>query len=85
MKEKLNYWLRWLAVLPGALLASVVSSFVLHWSLYYFFKEFIQPYPETPERILIPLVMTSVFILTGNYIAPKYKNTISIILFGSTP
>ena len=26
--------------------------------------------------------MTSVFILTGNYIAPKYKNTISIILFG---
>jgi hypothetical protein len=82
MKEKLIYWLRYVAVLPGALLASILSTFVLHLSLYYSLREIIAPYPETPERVLTPLVMATVFIWTGSQIAPKYKNTTTIILFG---
>ena len=82
MKEKLIYSLRWIAILPGAILASILSTFVLHLSLYYALREIITPYPETPERVLTPLVMAAVFIWTGNQIAPKYKNTTAIILFG---
>lgn len=82
MKEKLLYSLRWVAVLPGAILASILATFVLHLSLYYALTQFIDPYPETPERILTPFVMAMVFILTGSQIAPNYKNTTAIILFG---
>ena len=82
MKEKFIYWLRWTVVLPCAILASILSIFVLHLLLYYSLKEIISPYPETPERVLSPFVMASLFIWTGNQIAPKYKNATAIVLFG---
>ena len=49
--DQFKYWLRWLAVLPGALLGGILLCFPLHWILYRTFTEFIDPYPELPERI----------------------------------
>src|SRR6266853_4469672 len=56
---KITYWLRWLAVIPGALLAGILSKFLLHLALYYMFTEATDPpyYPELPEQILTPGVM----------------------------
>jgi len=34
MKKDFKYWLRWLAVLPGALFAGILANFPLHWILY---------------------------------------------------
>lgn len=82
MKIKLIYWLRWIAVLPGALLGAILSTFLLHLMLYNILKQFIDPYPELPERILTPFVIAAVFIWAGNEIAPAHKNTTAIILFG---
>ncbi|HIH95964.1 MAG TPA: hypothetical protein HA348_00490 [Thermoplasmata archaeon] len=81
----LKYWLRWLAVLPGALLAGILASFLLHWILYLTLRNetiFIDPYPELPERLLSPFVMATVFIWTGSRIAPEHKFKTSVVLFG---
>ena len=34
MKKDFTYWLRWVAILPGALIAGILSTFPLHWLLY---------------------------------------------------
>jgi len=80
-----KYWLRWLAVLPGALLAGILASFLLHWILYLALRNeiiFIDPYPELPERLLSPFVMAAVFIWVGSRIAPEHKFKTSVVLFG---
>ncbi len=33
--SKIKYWLRWIAVFPGALLAGLLATFPLHWILYF--------------------------------------------------
>jgi hypothetical protein len=85
MNKDFKYWLRWLAVLPGALLAGILAGFPLHWILYSTLRNetiFIDPYPELPERLLIPFVFSIVFIWTGFKIAPEHKVKTSVILFG---
>ncbi len=85
MKKDFTYWLRWVAVFPGALLGGILTSFPLHWILYFTLRNetiFIDPYPELPERILFPFVMTTVFIWVGSRIAPEHKLKTSIVLFG---
>ena len=79
------YWLRWLAVLPGALLAAILSSFPLHWIVYRSLRNetiFIDPYPEMPERLLLPFVAAVVSIWVGSLIAPDHEVQTSTTLCG---
>jgi len=77
-----KYWLRWLTVLPDALLAGILATFLLHWILYSTLTKFIDPYPELPERLLSPFVMAAVFIWAGSRIAPEHKFKTALVLFG---
>lgn len=78
----MNTWARWLAVLPGAILAAFLSSFPLHFALFATLSNFIEPYPEIPERILFPFVAAVVFLWVGARIAPSHRFETSIALFG---
>lgn len=76
--------MRWIAVLPGAFLAMLLSSFPLHLVLYQTLtgSGIIEPYPEAPERILSPLAATLAFIWAGSRIAPSRKMETALGLFG---
>jgi len=80
------YWLRWVSVAPGALLAGILALFPLRWLLYFTLSNpahpFIEPYPELPERLLAPFATAVVFIWTGSRIAPEWKWRTATILFG---
>lgn len=82
MRHKVIDWLRWLAVIPGGLVAAVLMSFPLHLVLYSSLFYIVKPYPEAPERILMSFVMAISFIVVGAYIAPKYKWETVVALFG---
>lgn len=91
MNKDYKYWLRWLAVLPGALLAGLLATFPLHWILYLAFAHdgTILGFIELPdgvnksiEYMLYPFVVAFTFILVGYKIAPKYKFRTTIVLFG---
>ncbi|MFA5049348.1 MAG: hypothetical protein WC516_10055 [Patescibacteria group bacterium] len=91
MNKDYKYWLRWLAVLPGALLAGLLATFPLHWILYLVFAHdgTILGFIELPdgvnksiEYMLYPFVVAFTFILVGYKIAPKYKFRTTIVLFG---
>lgn len=73
MDKGINYWLRWLAVLPGALIAGLLSTFLLRFVLFQTLTNFIEPYPEFPERALTPFAISLTFIWIGCEIAPEYK------------
>ncbi len=79
--HKVKYWLRWLAVIPGALLGGILLTFPLHWILYNTLKNFIEPYPELPERILSPFVIAVGFVWLGAWIAPARKTEVAVVLF----
>jgi len=79
---KITYFLRWLAVIPGALLAGILSTFPLHLILYNTLTQFISPYPELPERILAPAVIGGTFVWAGGKIAPARKIETAVVLFG---
>ncbi|CAN5335726.1 hypothetical protein BH20ACI1_BH20ACI1_03540 [soil metagenome] len=74
--------LRWIAVLPGAIIAVILSLIPLHLILYIIFTKFVEVYPETPERILAPALISGVFIWVGSQISPTYKFETAIVLFG---
>jgi len=78
----MRFWPRWLAVLPCAILAAVLSSFPLHLILYAMLSNFIDPYPELPERVLLPFVAAIAFQWAGARIAPHHKFETSVVLFG---
>jgi len=87
MKEKIKrnytYWLRWITVLPGALIFSLLVLFPLHWILYFTLVDggAISGVNIGPiEYALSPFVSAIVFILAGFKIAPKYKFQASIVL-----
>lgn len=97
MNKNYKYWLRWIAVLPGALLAGLLATFPLHWILYFLFnkeeadlgsiKSFIQLFVhgmsyKDIEYILYPFVIALTFVLAGYKIAPKYKFRTAVVLFG---
>ncbi len=73
--------LRWIAILPGSILAVVAMTFVLHFILYFTLTKFVTPYPEFPERALTPFVIAATFIWAGCEIAPNSKLKVGIILF----
>ena len=78
----MKYWLRWLAVLPGALAAGVLTTIPLHWMLYSTLRNFVEPYPQLPERLLTPFAIAVVFVWAGSRIAPEYKTETAVVLFG---
>ena len=82
MNRDFRYWLRWVAVIPGAVLAGTLATFPLHWVLYLTLSEFIEPYPALPERVLTPLVVGAIFISAGSEIAPQYEFETAVGLFG---
>lgn len=73
--------LRWIAVLPGSILAGIAMTFVLHYILYFTLTNFVTPYPEFPERALTPFVIAATFIWAGCEIAPNNKLKAGIVLF----
>jgi hypothetical protein len=73
--------LRWTAVLPGAIIAGIAITFVLHYILYFTLTKFVSPYPEFPERALTPFTIAATFIWAGCAIAPNNKLKVGIILF----
>jgi hypothetical protein len=79
---KITYCLRWLAVIPGALFAGVLATFPLHFALYYTLTQFVEPYPQLPERLLTPAVIAGTFVWAGAKIAPARKLETAIVLFG---
>ena len=82
MNKGITYWMRWLAVLPGATLASLLALVPLHLILYQTLSNFIGPYPELPERLLTPFATCLAFIWSGARIAPGYKVETAVVLFG---
>lgn len=82
--SKLKYWFRWIAVLPGAIIAGILATFPLHWILYFTFVngEVISGVNIEPiEYLLYPFVISITFIFVGYKIAPKFKFKTAIILF----
>jgi hypothetical protein len=75
-----KYWLRWLAVLPGAVLAGMLALFPLRYVVYTTLSSWIEPYPELPERLLTQFVIACVFVWAGGRIAPDRKIETSVVL-----
>jgi hypothetical protein len=85
MAKNFTYWLRWIAVLPGGLIAGFLTSFPIHWVLYVTLRSetiFIDPYPELPERVLFAFALSATFIWIGARIAPEHKFKAATVLFG---
>lgn len=88
MKSSTKNLLRWIAVLPGALLAGILATFPLHWILQLksmdgTFLGFIELPPEafvSIEYALYPLVIALVFIVVGASIAPSFKFRVACAL-----
>lgn len=74
--------MRWLTVLPGAVLCGFLMTFPLHWSLYRTLSNFVEPYPTLPERVLSPLVIAAGLVWSGARIAPARKVETAVVLFG---
>jgi hypothetical protein len=82
MARGLEYWLRWLAVLPGGLIGGFLLLFPLRLALVNTLRGFVTPYPELPERILTPFVIAVGFVSLGARIAPDRKTETAVALFG---
>ncbi|MCK5084495.1 MAG: hypothetical protein KAQ64_02480 [Candidatus Pacebacteria bacterium] len=83
--NKIKYWLRWISVFPGAIIASLLATFFLHWILYFTLVNggTISGVNIKPiEYMLYPFVIAITFIFAGYKIAPKYKFKTAIVLFG---
>lgn len=77
--------LRWLAILPGAVVCALLSTFLLHWVLYgtLTYSGIVEPYPEAPERFLTPFAMALSFVWAGSQIAPRHRVETAAVLFGT--
>ena len=78
--------LRWIAVLPGGILASFLVLFPLHWILYFKLVrgEMIQMPMEDMapiERFLSPVLSSIFFVFAGAMIAPRRQVLVSYVLF----
>jgi len=91
MNTKIKYWLRWVAVLPGAFIAGLLITLPLHLLLYmaFAYNGMLFGIIELPPRAdigieytIYPFFIAVAFILAGYKIAPKYKFRTAIVLFG---
>src|SRR5437879_1814455 len=78
--------LRWIAVLPAALLATIVVMFPVHWGLqglrYYEGEEnsFMGIPLNTLELLADAFFVPYSFLYVGSYVAPRFKLVTSIVL-----
>jgi len=92
---KTHQFLRWLAVLPGALLAGVIVMFPIHWTAMYIHhfgageplvttddgRGFLQSLPtETLERFGYALFLPGTIIYVGACIAPRFHFATALAL-----
>lgn len=70
----------WIAFLPGAILAGILILFPVHWILYQTLTNFIEPYPETPEKIIGPLATAWAMVKAAAFIAPSNKKIVAIVI-----
>lgn len=85
MKKDFIYWLKWIAVFPGAIIAGLLATFPLHWVLYATLAngETISGVNINPiEYFLYPFVIAIIYILAGYKIAPDNKFRAASVLFG---
>lgn len=77
--------IRWIAVLPGAVICALLSTFPLHWVLYGTLTAsgVVEPYPELPERLLTPFAVGLAFVWAGSRIAPSRRVESAAVLFGA--
>lgn len=89
MTKNFKFWLRWIPVLPGSLIAGFLATFPLHWIFYLSFAHngTLLGFIELPsgsnvsiEYFLTPFVIALVFIYAGFEIAPKHKLRVAVIL-----
>lgn len=84
MNSKNKNLLRWIAVLPGAILIGLLSTIPLHWVLYATFvvgETFSGFNIELTERLLSPFLISLIYIFSGYKIAPDKKIKTSLVLF----
>lgn len=82
--NKLKYWLHWIAVFPGAIVAGLLATFPLHWILYFSLVkgEIISGVDIEPiEFFLYPFIIAVTFIVAGYKIAPSHKFKTAVVLF----
>ena len=65
--------LRWIAVVPGAILGGLLTVLSLGWVL---------PQPEMPGRLVQPFAIAAVFVWSGSRIAPRHRALASVVLVG---
>jgi hypothetical protein len=78
--------LRWIAVLPAALLAAIIVMFPVHWGVqglrYYEGEDnsFMGIPLDTLERFADVFFVPYAFLFVGSYVAPRFKLITTIIL-----
>ena len=83
MEQSTKNFLRWIALLPGAIIGGFLATFPLHWILYFTLAhgETISGVNTNPiEYTLSPFVIAVTFIIVGFEIAPSHKFKIAIVL-----
>lgn len=78
--------LRWIAVLPGGILAGILILFPLHWVLYFtLVRGSVIQMPmddmASIEHFLSPVLSSIFFVFAGALIAPKKQLFVSYVLF----
>lgn len=90
--NKVIYWIRWISVLPGALIGGFLTTFPLHWillivlghedSLLFGFIEFPEGINiDSIEYFIYPAVIATFYIVIGAMIAPVKKFKTAVCLF----
>ena len=95
--SKLKYYLRWLAVLPGAVISAFLVAFPIHWIIMFIgyrhteinedgtvtYENFLAAIPpDVLEYFAYAFSTPFVMIIAGAYIAPSLKFTTAKILSG---
>jgi|CXWL01.1.fsa_nt_gi uncharacterized membrane protein YfcA len=83
-RKAVRLFLQWLAVVPGSIIAMILSTLPLHLVLYQTLtgSGLVEPYPELPERLLGPMAASLAFVWTGARIAPSRKTETAVAMFG---
>lgn len=73
--------LRWIAVLPGAIVGVIIARFLLRLvTQATLSSETIQANPEPVERFLVPFVAAAAFVAAGTWIAPSNRALVAVLL-----
>lgn len=90
INANIKYWLRWVAVFPGAILVSLLVTLPLHLVINYVFghhgnfldfMKFPLGLNTALEDLLYSFIIAIIFISAGYKIAPKYKVKTASVLF----